>query len=150
MRGEARLGAEVLGFPHPGCFVKRGCNLLILKGDDPKKSVKRLQLLERKELSLAGRLRREVIRRAKMAEIIISVYRLSSMFFGDVSGSSSAFISFRSVEPPQLVSFLPMNFTLHVTEARSHACKHRSYNNLHGETAWLHTCQYLSYWMDAT
>ena len=60
MRGEARLGAEVLGYSHPGCFAKRGCKLLILKGDDSKKSAKRLQLPECKDLSLAGRLRRRL------------------------------------------------------------------------------------------
>jgi hypothetical protein len=135
----------VLGYPHPGCFAKRGCKLLILKGDDSKKSAKRLQLPECKDLSLAGRLRREVIRRANMAEIIISVYRLSSVFLVICPGLVRPSFLSGSVEPPQLVSFLPMNFTLHVTEACSHACKHRSYNSLHGETAWLHTCQYLSY-----
>jgi len=40
---EAKLGAEVLGYPHPGCFWKRGCKLLILKDGARKKRAKRLQ-----------------------------------------------------------------------------------------------------------
>ncbi len=31
MTTEAKLGAEVLGYPHPGCFGKRGCKLLKTK-----------------------------------------------------------------------------------------------------------------------
>jgi hypothetical protein len=54
---QALVRAQGLGLPHPGCFAKRGCKLLILKGEDPKKSVKRLQLAECKELTLAGKLR---------------------------------------------------------------------------------------------
>jgi len=45
---EAKLGADVLGYPHPGCFRKRGCKLLILKDDARKKRAKRLQLTEGK------------------------------------------------------------------------------------------------------
>jgi hypothetical protein len=48
MTAEAQLGAEALGYPHPGCFGKRGCKLLILKDDAQKKRAKRLQLIERK------------------------------------------------------------------------------------------------------
>src|SRR5258707_296556 len=72
------------GYPHPGCFAKRGCKLLILNGDDRKKSGKRLQFTECKELSLAGRMRREVVSRANMTEIIISVYRSSSDFWANL------------------------------------------------------------------
>jgi hypothetical protein len=39
----ARLGAEVLGYPHPGCFGKRGCKLLKTKDGVRKKKAKRLQ-----------------------------------------------------------------------------------------------------------
>src|SRR5260370_40643665 len=31
MTTEAKLGAEVLGYPHPGCSGKRGCKLLKTK-----------------------------------------------------------------------------------------------------------------------
>jgi hypothetical protein len=31
MTTEAKRGAEVLGYPHPGCFGKRGCKLLKTK-----------------------------------------------------------------------------------------------------------------------
>ncbi len=45
---EAKLGAEVLRYPPPGCFRKRGCKLLKTKGGVRKKRAKRLQSTERK------------------------------------------------------------------------------------------------------
>jgi len=63
--------AQRLGVPTPGCFAKRGCKLLILKGDDRKESTKRLQLLECKELSLAGARREDVVCPSNMRELII-------------------------------------------------------------------------------
>jgi len=47
---EAKVGAEVLGYPHPGCFGKRGCKLLKTKegsgGKKRKERYKRLQAAE--------------------------------------------------------------------------------------------------------
>jgi hypothetical protein len=39
--------AEELGYPHPGCFGKRGCKLLKIKEGSCKKRRKRLQEIER-------------------------------------------------------------------------------------------------------
>jgi hypothetical protein len=41
-----RFGARgefLKGYPHPGCFVKRGCKLLKIKDGSRKKKAKRLQ-----------------------------------------------------------------------------------------------------------
>ena len=46
---EAKRDAEVLGYPPPGCFGKRGCKLLKTKDGVRKERAKRLQLIERKE-----------------------------------------------------------------------------------------------------
>jgi hypothetical protein len=43
MTAEAKLGAEVLGYPHPGCFAKRVCKLLKTKDGSRKKSAKRVK-----------------------------------------------------------------------------------------------------------
>ena len=37
----------MLGYPPPGCFVKRGCKLLKIKGGDRKERTKRLQEIDR-------------------------------------------------------------------------------------------------------
>jgi len=51
MTTEAKLGAEVLGYPHPGCFGKRGCKLLKIKDRCNKKSAKRLQEIDTSRVS---------------------------------------------------------------------------------------------------
>jgi len=38
--------AVTKGYPHPGCFAKRGCKLLKTKGRSWKKRAKRLQEIE--------------------------------------------------------------------------------------------------------
>jgi len=37
----------MLGYPPPGCFGKRGCKLLKTKDGSRKKSIKRLQAIEK-------------------------------------------------------------------------------------------------------
>ena len=68
------------GYPHPGCFAKRGWKLLILMGVDFFGAHKRLQEHDSEGVSLAGGCRGRVGRRGNMREVIISVYRLSSAF----------------------------------------------------------------------
>jgi hypothetical protein len=43
MTAEAKLGAEVLGYPHPGCFAKRVRKLLKTNDGRRKKSAKRVE-----------------------------------------------------------------------------------------------------------
>jgi hypothetical protein len=40
---EVRSWTDTEGYPHPGCFGKRGCKLLKTKGRGWKKRTKRLQ-----------------------------------------------------------------------------------------------------------
>jgi len=51
---EAGLGAGVWGYPHPGCFGKRGCKLLKTKDGTHKKSIKRLQTIEGTRVKAGG------------------------------------------------------------------------------------------------
>jgi hypothetical protein len=44
---EGKLSEEVLGYPHPGYFGKRGCKLLKTKERGCKERRKRLQEIER-------------------------------------------------------------------------------------------------------
>jgi len=47
---EGKLSEEVLWYPHPGCFGKRGCKLLKTKDRRCKERRKRLQEIERSRL----------------------------------------------------------------------------------------------------
>src|SRR5260370_38589189 len=44
-----RVTRKCLGYPHPGCFGKRGCKLLKTKDGSRKKRTKRLQEIDRSE-----------------------------------------------------------------------------------------------------
>jgi hypothetical protein len=51
LTAEAKLGAEVLGYPTAGCFAKRGCKRLKTKDGCRKKRTKRLQAIEKSMVS---------------------------------------------------------------------------------------------------
>ena len=61
-RAFLRFGARgefLKGYPHPGCFAKRGCKLLKRKDRSCKKSAKRLQEIDRSRVraGMAGGVR---------------------------------------------------------------------------------------------
>jgi hypothetical protein len=70
---------ELHRYPPPGCFAKRGCKLLKIKGECRKTRAKRLQECGSKGVSLIRRVWKGYLS-SYMAEITISVYRLSSGF----------------------------------------------------------------------
>src|SRR5260370_36405460 len=78
---------ESFGYPHPGCFAKRGCKLLILKDGSAEKRAKRLQECDCEGVSLAGGRGGRVSCRGNMREVITWVYRLSSTFLGGMGTS---------------------------------------------------------------
>jgi hypothetical protein len=68
--GDPTCDGAIVGYPPP-CFGKRGCKLLISKGDERKKRGKRLQLAEGKELSWVGAMAARVIRQGNIMDVII-------------------------------------------------------------------------------
>ncbi len=62
---------EAFGYPHPGCFAKRGCKRLILKDGSAETRAKRLQERDGEGFSLAGGCGGRVSCRGNMREVII-------------------------------------------------------------------------------
>src|SRR6266403_527155 len=87
MTAEARLGAEVFGYPPPGCFVQRACICLIPKGLTFFRATKSVQQYVGEGVSLVRGLSKKVIWRVNMTDVTISVYRLSRGFLR-VSGGA--------------------------------------------------------------
>ncbi len=71
---------EAFGYPHPGCFGKRGCKLLILWELRFLGAHKRLQEHDKEGVSLTGGPGGRIGCRGNTRQVIISVYRLSSIF----------------------------------------------------------------------
>jgi len=60
---ERKPGEEVLGYPPPGCFGKRGCKLLKIKEGGCNRRGKRLQEIDRSRVRAGATVGQESFRR---------------------------------------------------------------------------------------